>query len=106
MARVIERRLLARIMARAAFLWLVLRLIVLSAASAATATGDPGPLPPRLALLSTTIILAAVVVIARADTRALREHTFLANLGVGMGAITGITLATATLLEVAWAMLA
>lgn len=103
MPHMIDHRLLARTIARAAFLWLVLRLIVLAATTAAA--GD-SPLPPRLALLSSAIVVTAVVVMARADTRVLRERTFLANLGLGIRTITGITLATAALLEVAWTVLA
>ncbi len=98
-----DRALLGRVMLRAGFLWLLLRLIVLAFT---LASGEEGALSPQLALSSSAIILGAIVGMAAADMRALRERVFLANLGVGRPAVLGMTLATAAVLELAWAVLA
>ncbi len=112
-ANVIERGTLTRTIVRAALLWLLLRAMLSVATAGARAAGlaaavdgggDAG-LTPRLAVLSSAIILAAVVAMARADSRALRENIFLANLGVSTTAITAITSATAGVLEVGWAFI-
>jgi len=99
------RPVLASLVLRTTVLWIVARaaLTVLNRAAAGIIPGGPPP-PSGLDNLSiavpTAVLLAGVVaLLVLSDVRALRERTFLANLGVSRRAIAGVAFSVALVIE-------
>jgi hypothetical protein len=91
----IDRRVAARLVLRAAVLWLVVRLAV------AAVGGTAGDFAFRSTPAGTALVVAVVVVLVMADLRAMRDRPFLDNVGIGLPTVLTISAATALLLELA-----
>lgn len=92
-------------MLRSTFLWIVARAVLTALNRAAAGVIPGGPPPPagldNLSIAPPTAVLMAGVValLVLSDVRALRERTFLANLGVSLRAVGGVAFTVALALE-------
>lgn len=94
-------RLLTPFVGRALIMWLVIRVAFYAFSGRDLVTGAPVPLAERLALEPPAMLAAGIFTVALVfiDIAALKERTFLANLGVDREPIAATVFLTALVLE-------